>query len=258
MKERLAGKTAFITGTGGGQGRAAALLFAQEGAKIVGCDLKKEGGEETDRMIKEAGGESIFKVVDLAESDQVKAWFEWGLDRFKRMDVLYNNASATAYAPVEQMTWEQWHFTVRNELDIIYIACHLAWPYLKEAAPHNAGGASLINTASGAGMVGIPAIGFLAHAATKGGVIALTRQLAGEGGPFKIRANSISPGLIETPATEDLLRNQEFRMGFTHLVPLGRLGVAGDIAQAALFLATDEAAYITGANLPVDGGMTAV
>lgn len=258
MKERLAGKVAFITGTGGGQGRSAAILFAQEGAKIVGCDLKKEGGEETAHMIAKAGGESIFRTVDLADGDQVKNWFEWGLEHYSTMDILYNNASGTAYAPVEEMTWEQWHFTVRNELDLIYWACHLAWPYLKEAAPRSPGGASIINTASGSGMVGIPAIGFLAHAATKGGVIALTRQLAAEGGPLHIRANSISPGLIETPATENLLRNPEFRMGFTRGVPLGRLGTPEDIANMALFLASDEAAYVTGANIPVDGGMTAV
>ena len=258
MTDRLAGKVAFITGTGGGQGRAAALLFAHEGAKVIGCDLKKEGGEETASMIKNAGGDSIFSVVDLADGDQVKKWFEAGIERYGRMDILYNNASATRYAPIEEMTWDQWHFTVQNELDIIYWASHLAWPYLKEAAPHNAGGASIINTASAAGMVGIAAIGFFAHAATKGGVSALTRQLAAEGGPFKIRANSISPGLIETPATEDLLRNPDFRTGFTRIVPLGRLGVAGDIAGAALFLASDEAAYVSGVNLPVDGGMTAV
>ena len=258
MNQRLAGKVAFITGTGGGQGRAAALLFAREGAKIVGSDVKKEGGEETVSMIQKAGGDAIFQVVDLAESDQVKKWFEWGLEHYNRMDILYNNASATRYAPIDQMTWEQWHFTIRNELDLIYLATHLAWPYLKEAAPHNTGGASIINTGSAAGMVGIAAIGFFAHAATKGGVIALTRQLAAEGGPFKIRANSISPGLIETPATEELLSNPDFRAGFTRILPLGRLGVADDIANAALFLASDEAAYVTGANLPVDGGMTAV
>lgn len=253
MADRLEGKVAFITGTGGGQGRAAAILFAKEGARVVGCDLKKEGGEETVELVKAAGGDMISRVVDLADGDQVKSWFDWGVGHYGQMDILYNNASATRYAPIEQMTWDEWEFTIRNELHLIYWACHHAWPHLKAR-----GGSSIINTASGSGMVGIAAIGFFAHAATKGGVIALTRQLAAEGAPHRIRANSISPGLIETPATAQLLQAPEFREGFLRQVPLGRLGRPEDIVACALYLASDESSFVTGANIPVDGGLTAV
>ena len=253
MPGRLEGKVAFITGTGGGQGRAAALLFAREGAKVVGSDLKKEGGEETARMIQEAGGQSIFRVVDLANAEQDKDWLEWGVQQFGGIDVLYNNASATRWGRIGEMPWEDWEFTIRNELHIIYLVTHYAWPHLKAR-----GKSSIINTGSTAGMVATPQIGFQAHAATKGGVIAITRQMAAEGAPFGIRANSISPGLIETPATQELLSNREFREGFTHIVPMGRLGKPEDIAPVALFLASDESGYVTGVNIAVDGGLTAI
>lgn len=250
MAGRLAGKVALITGTAGGQGRAAALLFAREGTVVCGCDLKEADGLETARLITTAGGQSVFRRVDLGDAEQVRNWIEFAVETFEGIDILYNNASAAKFAPLEEMTYEDWRFTVRNELDIIYYACHLAFPYLRRR-----GGGSIINTASAAGMYGVPGLGNFAHAATKGGVIGLTRQLAIEGAPYKIRANSISPGLIETPATEHL--DPEFKRVFLRSVPLGRLGQPEDVAYVALFLGSDESSYITGANIVVDGGKTA-
>lgn len=251
MAGRLAGKVALITGTAGGQGRAAALLFAREGARVVGCDLKEAEGLETTRLIEAEGGQSVFRRVDLGDAEQVRSWIEFAVETFGGIDILYNNAAAAKFAPLEEMTYEDWRFTVRNELDIIYHTCQLAFPYLKRR-----GGGAIINTASIAGMYGVPNLGNFAHAATKGGVIGLTRQLAIEGAPFRIRANSISPGLIETPATEHL--DLEFKQAYLRAVPLERLGQPEDVAYAALFLAADESSYITGVNIVVDGGKTAL
>ena len=255
MAGRLKDKVAFITGTGGGQGRAAAILFAKEGAKIVGCDVKKEGGEETAAMIKAAGGDSIFRVVDMAEGDQVKSWFDWGVGQYGQMDILYNNASACQFAPIEQMTWEEWNFTIRNELDLLYWACHYAFPLMK------ARGGSIINTASIAGMLGFSELGNFAHGATKGGVIALSRQLAAEGAQYKIRSNSITPGTVETPVVVAMLNDPLHADMLNKIIQqhlLKRIGKPEDIAYCALYLASDvESGWVTGANFVIDGGMTA-
>ncbi len=157
MTGRLENKVAFNTGTGGGQGRAAAQIFAREGAKVVGCDLKKEGGEETVAMIEAAGGDSAFRAVDLGDGEQVKAWLEWGVAHYGQIDILYNNASAPKFAPIERMTWDEWRFTVRNELDLIYWACHHAFPMMKER------GGVIINTASTAGVIGFANLGDFAR-----------------------------------------------------------------------------------------------
>lgn len=254
MAGRLAGKVAFITGTGGGQGRAAAVLFAKEGAKVVGCDVKKEGGEETAAMVKAAGGDSIFSVVDLANGDEVKNWFAAGVKQYGQMDILYNNASACLFAPIETMTWEEWQFTIRNELDLLFWACHHAMPHMKQR------GGSIINTASMAGIVGFHNLGNFAHAATKGGVLALSRQMAAEGAQYNIRSNSISPGFIETPATMSLYDAPGYKEMFQSLIDkqmIKRRGKPEDIAYCALYLASDESAWVTGANFVIDGGLNA-
>jgi len=253
MSGRLANKVALITGTGGGQGRAAAILFAQEGARVAGCDLKIEGAEETVRLTKEAGGDMISMApVDLADPSQMKSWIDWAIDAFGGVDIIYNNASAPRFAPIGQMDIEDWQFTIRNELDLVFLGCNLGWPHMVDR-----GGGVIINTASTAGMVGFAALGDFAHAATKGGVIALTRQLAAEGAPHGIRANSISPGLVATPATEGLMQDPVFleKMLEGHMIK--RPGTPEDIAYCALYLASDEASWVTGANFVIDGGLTA-
>lgn len=252
MGGRLQGRIALITGTADGQGRAAAQLFAREGAKVVGCDLKAPEAEETVRIVRAQGGEMVsLHPLDLAEGAQVKQWIDFALETYGDFDILYNNASAPRFAPVDRMSWEEWHFTIRNELDLIYWACHYAVPHLKTR-----GGGVIINTASISGLIG-SAIGNFAHGAAKGGVIGLTKQLAIELAPFGIRVNCISPGLIETPATAPLLQNPKLKEAMLRDIPLRRLGRPEEIAAAALFLASDEASYIHGANIVVDGGVTA-
>jgi NAD(P)-dependent dehydrogenase (short-subunit alcohol dehydrogenase family) len=149
------------------------------------------------------------------------------------------------------MTWEDWDFTMRNELDLIYWACHYAFPHLKAR-----GGGVIINTASVSGLRGNE-FGHSAHGASKAGVIALTRHLAIEGGPYDIRAVAISPGPIESPATELMFQDPQFKEELERQTPLRRLGRPGDIAPVALFLASDEAFFITGTNIVVDGGKSA-
>lgn len=254
MAERLAGKVALITGTAGGQGRAAALLFAREGATIVGCDLKEEEAQETVAMVAAAGGTmTSSQPLDLGDSAAARAWVDAAAARHGGFDILYNNASAVRFASIAEMTDEQWHFTVRNELDLMFYTCSAAWPHLVAR-----GGGSIINTGSICGVSALPATpGSIAHAATKGGVIAMTRELALEGGPLGIRANTISPGIIDSPATAGQLAQPGFREGHLAGLMIERIGTPEDVAAAALFLASEESSWMTGANLLLDGGFSA-
>lgn len=246
---RLNGKTALITGTAGGQGRAAALLFAAHGARVAGCDLDAAGARETVAMVEAAGGTMVSQQpVDLSDRRAVEAWIRWAAEAHGGgFDILYNNASAPKMNPFERLSPDEWDFTMRNELDIVYHACSVAWPYLKERR------GNIINTASAMALVTRGDV-YAAHVAAKAGVIALTRQLAYEGGPAGIRVNAISPGLVETPITMRWLHDPEKRREREKWYPIGRLGKPEDVAYAALYLASDEAAWVTGTNLVIDGG----
>jgi meso-butanediol dehydrogenase/(S,S)-butanediol dehydrogenase/diacetyl reductase len=252
---RLAGKVALITGTGGGQGRAAALLFATEGAAVVGCDLKTDGAEETVDLVRAVGGAmDSTHPLDLTDEDAVRAWIDTAVDQHGCIDVLYNNAGATRFDPIEQESYEDWQFTLRNELDVVFLATKHAWPHLKKR------GGSVILVGSTAGLTGSMTLMRSAHTATKGGVIALTRQLAAEGAWHGIRVNCISPGMVMTPATQDDIFSNPLHPMYRirDHIPLGRIGTPDDIAPAALFLASDESSYMTGANLVIDGGWSIV
>ena len=254
MSARLAGKVALITGTGGGQGRAAALLFAREGATVVGCDVKSEGAAETVAMVSAAGGAmTSTHPVDLGDPVASRRWVAEAADLHDGFDILYNNAAAPKFASIADMSDEDWHFTVRNELDLMFYVCSAAWPHLIAR-----GGGVIINTGSISGMSALPPTpGNFAHAATKGGVIAMTRELALEGGPHGIRANSISPGMVESPATAFQLENPRFRSDWLAAITVDRTGRPEDVAKLALFLASDESDWITGTNVVVDGGYMA-
>ena len=249
---RLAGKVVAISGTGGGQGQAAALLFARGGATVVGCDRKADGVETTRELAEREGLKLQLSVVeDLSGSEAAKQWIDEAVGRNGHLDVLYNNAASVHFAPVEAMTPELWTQTLKGELDIVFMPTRAAWRYLARQ------GGSIINSASLSGMRALEHVGAVAHAATKGGVIAMTRQLALEGAPHGIRCNSISPGPIATPATQEALdADPQFKRHFRGWPLLARGGEAGDVAYAALFLASDESAWITGINIAVDGGMS--
>jgi meso-butanediol dehydrogenase / (S,S)-butanediol dehydrogenase / diacetyl reductase len=250
MSASFDGKTVLITGTGGGQGRAAALRFAQAGAHVAGCDVNEEGNRETGALVREAGGFMVtMQPVDLGDPEAARRWVEEAAAASGRIDVLYNNASAAKFMPIESFSVEAWQFTVRNELDLVFYTTRFAWPFLQKH------GGVILNVASVAGMSGAPP-GGAAHAATKGAIIAMTRQLAVEGAPHGIRVNAISPGVIETPGTAAMLADPAFRDLLLGNNLIKRMGQPQDVVALAMFLAGDEATYITGANFVVDGGFT--
>jgi NAD(P)-dependent dehydrogenase (short-subunit alcohol dehydrogenase family) len=249
---RLAGKVCIITGSGGSMGRAAALQFAAQGALVVGCDMDDQLEAETRALVIAAGGAmASHTALDLTSADACLELAAFAADRYGRIDVLFNNAAGGRFAWVDRMTPEEWQATMREELDIVFFMCRAAWPHLR------ARGGAIINTASMSGKIGFRVLPQIAHSAAKAGVIGMTRQLAVEGGPFGIRANSISPGLIETNKTRGLIGNPEWRAAMVDGILLGRPGQPEEVAAAAVFLASDEASFITGADLAVDGGSCA-
>ncbi|WP_319520524.1 SDR family NAD(P)-dependent oxidoreductase [uncultured Martelella sp.] len=248
---RLDNKVVFITGTAGGQGRAAALLFAKEGAHVIGCDLKEKEAAETVEMVRAQGGKMDSSIVNLTDSDAVTRWIEDGIAAAGRIDVLYNNAGNPRMSPFGEMSWEDWSHTLRMELDTVFYATRAAWNHFVAQ-----GGGNIINTASVIGHRGYGATGQAAHAAAKGGVLALTRQLAAEGASHKIRVNSISPGTVMTPALGVLTQEQLVEMN--DMQPIGRAGQPDDIANCALYLASDESEWVTGADFIIDGGISQI
>lgn len=251
MSGRLAGKVALITGIGGGMGRQAALTFAAEGAAIVGCDLRAEGADETARLVREAGGEIVsFSPVELSDPQQTAAWIEAAVAVHGRVDILYNNASTQRFGAIENLSIADWDFTIANELNLVFYATKAVWPHLVAG-----GGGVVVNIGSIAGIRGVEFMEQNAHGAAKAGVINLTQQLAVEGGPHGIRVVCISPGFVVTPATEWLVESgpEPFRRNIAR-IPLGRVGQVEDVVNAAVFLASDDASWITGVNLVVDGG----
>jgi meso-butanediol dehydrogenase/(S,S)-butanediol dehydrogenase/diacetyl reductase len=248
---RLDGKVALITGTGGGQGRAAAQIFAREGAKVVGCDLKVEGNRETRALIEAEGGTIItLEPLDLTSREEAARFADAAIAAWGKIDILYNNASAQNFTPFPDITAEEWRFTMNNDLEIVFPLTQYVWPLLVQN-----GGGSIINTASGAGLIASTSAPMVAHATAKAGVMGFTRALAAEGLAHQIRVNSIAPGLIETPVLKEHL-DDATRAGLEASVPIGRIGMPEDIAYYALFLASDESTYITGTMLAVDGGVS--
>ena len=251
MNRRLEGKVVLISGTGGGQGRAAALRFAADGAIIVGCDVSGAADAESAGLVTEAGGIMTTMVCDLGDPAEAQAWVDRAVSDHGRVDVVSNNASAAKFGSIADLSIDDWRFTIRNELDLVFLTTKFAWPHLAKR------GGAIINVASTAGWQGSRGNGTIAHNATKGGVIAMTRQMALEGAPLGIRANSISPGFIITPGTRAFAENPAVRAQLTNSIPLGRPGEPEDVVGMAAFLASDEAAFITGADIIIDGGTTA-
>lgn len=254
MTGRLDGKVALITGTAGGQGRAAALLFAAEGAIVAGCDLDSDRAGGTVALVEAAGGTMSTSTVDLTDEAAVRSWVDAVAQAHGKVDLLYANAAATRFAPLEDVTAEDWHFVLRHELDVVFFSVKHAWPHLKRSSSP-----AVVLVGSTAGLTGSMTNARVAHTVTKGGIVALTKQLAAEGAPFGIRVNCVSPGMIDTPATRgDLLASNHPMRQIASSIPLGRVGEPGEVVRCALFLGSDEASYVTGANLVVDGGWSAV
>ena len=255
MAGRLERKVALITGTARGMGRSSAILFAREGARVVGCDLDEAGTGETVALVRaESGDMRSTAPVDLGDLDATCAWIDDAAATCGGIDVLFNNASSPRVGPFVEMTPEDWHHTIRNELDLVYFATAPAWPHLIER-----GGGSVINTASIAATRGAAFFQRAAHGAAKGGVLAFTYHVAAAGAPHRIRANAILPGMIRTPSTEFLFETEDSPGAkLAAANPLGRVGDPDDVAKLAVFLASDDAWYINAAAIPVDGGQAAI
>lgn len=256
MTKRLEGKIALITGTADGQGRAAALLFAAEGAKVVGCDLKSDLAAETMELVRKAGGEMVsLHPLNLNDENEVQRWMDFAVKQYGDFDILYNNASGVRGGTIESLTRADWDFDMANEVTILFLAIQKALPVFKRK-----GGGTILNTASVAGMVGaampgnLP--GNLVHNVAKAAVLRLTVNLAVELSPWNIRVNAVSPGIIDTPATHSLLAVGGREL-FERSLLTQRVGKPEDIAKAALYLCSDESSYVNGANLVVDGGWEA-
>lgn len=251
---RLKGKTAMITGAGSGIGRAAALLFAEEGANVVVVDYDPEGGRETERMIAEAGGRALFVETDVSVADDVEDMVGQACDAYGQIHILFNNAGVTIPASVVDATEEIWDKTMDIDLKGIFLPSKFVIPHMIEA-----GGGSIINTASMCGLVASP--NQAPYSAAKGGVVALTRQMAIDYAPHNIRVNAIAPGEARTPMMMGFINQAEDPQAqlkrLVARIPLGRVAEPIEVARVALFLASDDATYVTGVTLPVDGGLTA-
>jgi NAD(P)-dependent dehydrogenase (short-subunit alcohol dehydrogenase family) len=253
---QLDGKVALISGTAGGQGRAAAQAFAAAGALVYGCDVNAEGAAETLEMVTRAGGTMrSLAPLDPSQAAHAERWARAAADEFGGIDILYNNAgSLRAFGPFETSTLEDWDLTIRYELTIVYVSTKAVWPYLVQR-----GGGVIVNTASSAAHVETPPFRSCAHGAAKAGVVALTRMLAAEGRNHNIRANSISPGLIRVPATRSFEHEDKDLGDFLiSKIPMGRMGEPDEMAQIGLFLASPASSFVNGADLVADGGMIAV
>lgn len=253
---RLHEKVVLITGIGSGMGQVTARLFASEGAIVVGCDINPETIRETVRLVK-SDGHSIDAVapVDLSSREAVSRWVDAAVAKHGRIDVLYNNASMPRFAPFAEQSDEDYVFTIKNELDLVWRACQVAWPHLASSR------GAIVNIGSGAGIQGARDLPQAAHAAAKGAVLALTRQLAAEGIAVGVRVNSVSPGVMNTPPVQAMFRDMGDKAPVAPIVARTISGQPGDplaVAYAGLYLASQEAQWVTGTNIVVDGGASAI
>jgi NAD(P)-dependent dehydrogenase (short-subunit alcohol dehydrogenase family) len=253
MTARLAGKVSVVTGAGGGLGQAAALTFAAEGATVVAAELNADLLAKTVDLAEAAGTQIQTSTADLVTEDGARALMDGVVKHHGRIDSLITAASFVDFAPIEAMTLQQWQHTMKGELDTVFLSISAAWPHM---VAQRSG--SIVNFGSLAGWRGTRGLGASAHAVGKGGMIALTRQLALEGGPHGIRVNSVSPGVIETPGAQEAFKHvPAFEEGARSKTIINRLGSPQDIAWGLVYLCSDEASWITGTDLSIDGGASA-
>jgi NAD(P)-dependent dehydrogenase (short-subunit alcohol dehydrogenase family) len=251
---RLVDKVAIITGAGGGIGRAAARLFACEGASVVVADIVHGAGEKTAREIRHDGGQGYFVHTNVCEADQVQRLVDQTIQRFGGVDILYNNAGVNLSAIITDTSEDDWDRVIDVNLKSVYLTCRCVLPRMVEQ-----GRGCIINTASAAAVVGLR--GLAAYTASKAAVLGLTRNIAVDYARYNIRANTLCPGVTATDMTLGVIEAQpdpvEARRRYEQGRPMGRMADPMEIARAALFLASDESSFVTGTQLIVDGGYTA-
>ncbi len=250
---RLDGKVALITGAASGIGAVAARLFAGEGARVVVADVSDDAGRATVEEIEAAGGQAAYVHADVSNADDARAMVAFAMERFGSLDVLHNNAGVfpAADGSVTDTDEDVWDLVMRINLKGVYLGCRFGIPAMLEG-----GGGSIVNVASFVALMGA-ATPQIAYTSSKGGVLAMTREIAVEFARRGIRANALCPGPIETPLIAELLADPDRRQRRLVHIPIGRFGRPDEIANAALFLASDESSFMTGAALVVDGGITA-
>jgi NAD(P)-dependent dehydrogenase (short-subunit alcohol dehydrogenase family) len=250
---RLENKTALITGAGSGIGREAALLFSSEGAAIVAVDVNDAGGKETAKMIESQGARAVYVHAEMAMASDCGRMIEAAEKNFGKLNILFNNAGIMDDRDDDAVKTEEdvWERTMSVNLKGVFLGCKYGIPALRRA-----GGGSIINTASFVAFLGA-ATPQLAYTASKGGVLAMTRELAVLHAREKIRVNALCPGPLRTELLMKFLNTEEKKQRRLVHIPMGRFGEAKEIAKAALFLASDDSSFMTGAALMVDGGITA-
>ena len=248
MAGRITDKVCIITGAASGQGKAAAELFAREGALLVLGDVDREGLEATAVTTREAGADTVPYVGDLTQEPANEALVRAALDRHGRVDVLYNAAGLVRFSPLHEMSIEDWRFTIDHELTMVFLTCK----HVVRAMLDRGNGGSIINISSGSGYHS-GTRRHAAHAATKAGIAGLTKQIAVEYGDKGIRCNAIAPGfLVYAPGQRRVAAQSPVRP--PDGIPLGRHVAPEDTAAAALYLASDDSSMVTGQTLSVDGG----
>ncbi len=250
----LSGRVAIVTGGGSGMGRSFSILFAKEGARVVVVDIVEKSGTETVTLIEKAGGQALFVLADLTKAEDAKQVVRKTIDAYGRLDTLVNNAGILHMGTVVQTTEADWDAILATNLKSMFLMSKCAVPEIAK------NGGTIINMASDAGLIGNP--DSAAYCASKGGVISLTRAMALDHAAEGIRVNCICPGAIDTPLLkkgfDELSQEQRdaWRARVKERYPLGRIGKPEEVAQVALFLASDGSSFMTGAAVSVDGGLT--
>lgn len=250
---RLPNKVALITGAGSGIGRETALLFAKEGASVVVADVNDDAGQKVVAELKSNGGQAVYAHADVSKSADAEAMIRRAEETYGRLDILFNNAGISHAKDDDAVTTEEdvWDLTMNINLKGVFLGCKYGIPALRRA-----GGGSIINTASFVALLGA-ATPQLAYTASKGGVLAMTRELAAIHARENIRVNALCPGPLRTELLMKYLDTEEKRQRRLVHIPMGRFGEAHEIAKAALYLASDDSSFTTGATFLVDGGITA-